>query len=595
MGRRTSSLTFKLFVICLIFVLVCVLIIGQLSSHFVKKQLTNREQEFVGQILSKVNEYLTLNFSSMQTILFSVESFLEAKEEDGIQDNQLGRHLETLYEMNLQHISNVYVIRDNLSILGGRTVTRIVNEPMPELTTIYADSIDGGYFSTKISSLYYNRFSGWTITISRISRYDPSLVIAVDLNLVDLSQKLLMVHQQERIQLFIADYSGNVLVYSNGVKSGVPDTIGIPETIGGMEMEEIISANSSMITADGGPNGEKLVVKLHSPTYNWLLVAVSDGTRLAQILRQIDAHFVQLSLIGLLLSLVTSVFITRYIRKPVFALIGKMKQVEQGRLDVRLAMQRNDEFGYLSRTFDKMLLQISDLFRHLEEHKEQQKNLEIQVLQSQINPHFLYNTLGAVSNVVRLGQLDKVDPVIRSLISILEYGVRNPARKVSLQEELHNVRNYVIIQNIRYNKVFALVEEIDPELLDFKVFRMFLQPIVENSIFHGYKGGREAGEIRIAAYREKDRVVVEVADRGIGMDSDRLASLLEPRAADEEQDPRCRIGLANIHGRIKLHYGPDYGLCITGGPHKGVCVRAEFPTIPREGTGNEPYSLPDRG
>ncbi|MDF2926788.1 MAG: two-component sensor histidine kinase [Paenibacillaceae bacterium] len=595
MRRRTSSLTFKLFVICLIFVLVCVLIIGQLSARFVKQQLTNREQEFVGQILSKVNEYLTLNFSSMQTILFSVDSFLGTQEESGIEENRLGRHLEMLYEMNLQHISNVYVIRNDLSLIGGRTITRIANEPMPELAPVYDDSISGGYFSTKVSSLYYSRFSGWTITISRISRYDPSLVIAVDLNLMDLSQKLLMVHQQERIQLFIANYSGQVLVYSNGIQSGVPDTIGAPATIGGMEMDEIVRANNSTIPPEGANSGEQLVVKLHSPTYNWLLVAASDGSRMAQILRQIDAHFIQLSLIGLVLSLVTSIFITRYIRKPVFELIGKMKQVEQGRLDVQVITQRSDEFGYLSRNFDKMLMQIADLFRHLEDHKEQQKNLEIQVLQSQINPHFLYNTLGAVSNVVRLGQLDKVDPVIRSLISILEYGVKNPAQKVSLQEELYNVRNYVVIQNIRYNKNFPLVERIDPGLLDFKVFRMFLQPIVENSIFHGYRGGREEGEIRISAYRKEDRVVVEVADSGIGIDSGTLQHLLEQKTPEEETDPRSRIGLANIHGRIKLHYGNPYGLDVTGEPNKGVCVRAEFPIGQKEERQDEPHSLSDRG
>lgn len=595
MRRRTSSLTFKLFVICLIFVLVCVLIIGQLSSHFVKKQLTSREQEFVGQILSKVNEYFTLNFSSMQTILFSVDSFLEAKEENGIAENQLGRHLELLYEMNLQHISNVYVVRGDLSIIGGRTVTRIANEPMPELASVYTHSISGGYFTTKVSSLYYNRFSGWTITISRISKFDPSLVIAVDLNLRDLSQKLLQVHQQERIQLFIVDYNGQVLAYSGAVQSPMLDLIDAPDTIGGLEVEEIINANSSMIPYDGASTGEELVIKLHSPTYNWLLVAVSDGSRLAQILRQIDAHFVQLSFIGLVLSLLTSIFITRYIRKPVFALIRKMKQVEQGRLDVQVDMKRSDEFGYLSRTFDKMLLQISELFRYLEEHKEQQKNLEIQVLQSQINPHFLYNTLGAVSNVVRLGQLDKVDPVIRSLITILEYGVKNPAQKVALREELHNVRNYVVIQNIRYNKTFELVEEIDPVLLDFQVFRMFLQPIVENSIFHGYRGGRDAGEIRISAYMEKDRTVVEVADFGIGMADGKLAKLLEPKEIEEDADPRSRIGLANIHGRIKLHYGHPYGLHVTGEPGKGVCVRAEFPLPNKEGTDDETNSLPDRG
>jgi two-component system sensor histidine kinase YesM len=580
MGRHLSSLTFKLFVICLAFVLMCVAIISSLSSQFVRNQVTERDQEFITQIQSKVNEYLVLNFSSMQTILFSVDSFLESNSFEEFNEFQLGNHLDYVYEMNLQHISNVYVIKEDYSVLGGRTITRVVNDPLSELEQIYKDT-KSNRISNSISKPYNSRFTGWTVTVSRMSKSDPSLVIAVDINISELEKKLLQIHEEEQIQMYIVEYSGSILATSRIDSAKLWGTSVIEDT----PVEQIVSHNDSIMSVDDASGTEHLILKLHTPTYNWLLVAVSDGTRLAQTLDRIDKYFVNLILFGLLLSLVIAVMITRYIRKPVIHLIQKMRQVEQGNLDVQVTLNRKDEFGYLSRSFDKMLRQLAGLFTDLSEQKELQKRLEIQVLHAQINPHFLYNSLGSISNVVRLGQLHKVDPVIGSLISILEYGIREPSYRVSIQEELSNVRDYLTIQNIRYNREFQLIVDIGPGMEEFKVFRMFLQPIVENSIFHGYRGGREEGDIRIAVYEEDHKAIITVTDYGVGISKDKIADLLAHKDEFSEYaaDQRRRIGLANIHGRIKLHYGELYGLTITGELNKGTCVRAEFPLQHEEG------------
>jgi len=510
----------------------------------------------------------------MQTILFSVDSLIES---NGYEEKQVGRYLDSLFEMNIQYVSNIYVIKEDLSIVGGRMITRVLDQRLPELEDIYKNAINSSY-STSISSPYRSKFSGWTVTISRVSKTEPSLVIAVDINIVELEKKLLQIHREEQIKLFIVDYNGSILANSVG---GI-GTVGKQTHIGSISIEEIMNRDSDMFIYPDS-RVETLVMKLHSPKYNWQLIAISDGARLAHILNTIDSHFYFLISIGLLLSLITAMLITRYIRRPVLQLIKKMRQVEQGDLDIQVTLDRNDEFGDLSRTFDSMLHQIDDLFNRLTMNKELQKKLEIAVLQAQINPHFLYNTLGAISNVVRLGQTDKVDIVIRSLIAILEYGVKDPSYKVPLHDELQNVRDYIIIQNIRYNREFDLVLNIDPRLLEFEVFRMFLQPIVENSIFHGYKGGQIQGVVRIDAYCEDRKVVIEVTDQGIGISEDKVIDLFKHREESSGINQRNRIGLANINGRIKLHYGEAYGLSISGEQHKGTCVRAELP-VPHEGS-----------
>jgi two-component system sensor histidine kinase YesM len=208
--------------------------------------------------------------------------------------------------------------------------------------------------------------------------------------------------------------------------------------------------------------------------------------------------------------------------------------------------------------------------------KELQRKLEIQMLQSQINPHFLYNTLGSISNVVHLGQLDKVDPVIRSLIAILEYGIKDSSEKVTLRDELRNVRDYLQIQNIRYNKQFEWVEAIGPEHGNYPVFRMMLQPIVENSIFHGYEGGTISGPIYLATYEENRRFIVEVRDAGVGMPQPIVDRLLTAQS-DESRPGRKRIGLYNIHARIRLQYGEPYGIRVSSTEGAGTTVRLELP------------------
>lgn len=154
-----------------------------------------------------------------------------------------------------------------------------------------------------------------------------------------------------------------------------------------------------------------------------------------------------------------------------------MKQVEQGILTTTITINRNDEFGDLSRAFDRMLQQIVELIRRAELHNELERKLEIQVLQSQINPHFLYNTLGSISNVIRLGQIEKVDVVIGSLISLLEYGIDDASEKVSLRQELRNVADYIEIQNIRYNRNFNLIENIEAGLMDFQFSECCCSPL----------------------------------------------------------------------------------------------------------------------
>lgn len=576
--RRRISLPLKLFLIVFAFVLGCIILISQLSYRYVQKEIRTNDIFYTNQILDKVDQYFTVNFSSFQTILFSVETSVKAN----INNTEvIKKQLRELYELNSIYVSNIYLIKNDLSILGGSTPTRIFDEPLAERAPLF-DAADKNRRTTFVSEPYKSKYSGWTVTMVRYLNGAPfPMAIAVDLDLNAIEETLFKINKQEQMNLALMTASGKIIAGFSENK-GPLNIQDHSFSIGETSAEEILNTtetNLQLYTNDGTP-----VSLLKKPTekFNWTIISINDESRLKASLSRLETYYIELLAAGLLLSLFISYLVAKYIRKPLYTLKTKMKQVEQGILTTTITINRNDEFGDLSRAFDRMLQQIVELIRRAELHNELERKLEIQVLQSQINPHFLYNTLGSISNVIRLGQIEKVDVVIGSLISLLEYGIDDASEKVSLRQELRNVADYIEIQNIRYNRNFNLIEDIEAGLMDFPVFRMLLQPLVENSIFHGYNGGAIEGPITIHAYREGGIVIIEVVDQGEGIPADKIKHILISEPSEEEVK-RKRIGLNNIQGRIRLHYGDQFGLDIISIPKEITRIRALFPAELQKG------------
>ncbi|OPH55996.1 two-component sensor histidine kinase [Paenibacillus ferrarius] len=571
--RRRISLPLKLFFIVFAFVLSCIILISQLSYRYVQKEIRTNDIYYTKQILDKVDQYLTVNFSSFQTILFSVETSVKAN----ITNTEVIKNqLRELYELNSNYVSNIYLINSDLSILGGSTLTRIFDEPLSDRKTLF-DAANKNKRTTFVSDPYKSKYSGWTVTMVRYLNGSPfPMAIAIDLDLNAIEETLFKINKEEQMNLALITLSGKIIAgfSENRGPLNIQDHT---FSIGDMSAEQILDTTGTSLqlhTKDGMPVS---ILKKSTEKFNWSIISINDESRLEAALSRLETYYMGLLVAGFLLSLFISFFIAKYIRNPLYTLKTKMKRVEQGHLTTTVTMNRNDEFGDLSRAFDRMLQQIVELIRRAELHNELERKLEIQVLQSQINPHFLYNTLGSISNVIRLGQIEKVDVVIGSLISILEYGIADASEKVSLRQELQNVADYIAIQNIRYNRHFHLIENIEDGLMDFPVFRMLLQPIVENSIFHGYNGGGIEGSITIHAYEQGGIVTIEVVDQGEGIPADRIKHILDSEPSDLELK-RKRIGLNNIHGRIRLHYGEQFGLQIISIPNEITRVRAIFPT-----------------
>ncbi|MBD2847670.1 sensor histidine kinase [Paenibacillus sp. IB182496] len=571
MHLRFSSLTFKLFVICFVFVLCCTTLLTQLAYVIVKSEIGKNNAYYVEEILYKVDEYLELSHTSLQTLLLAVQSAYDSGMDTS---SELQPIMQRLYELNYNYIHNLYLIYPDRSIEGTSVLSRVFNEPLPERASLLALGRQD-HLSVAASPTYRSTYSDWTVTLVKaLGTPDDSLVAALDMDLRRIEQRLLQINRENGLNIAIVDAAGRLVAGQAGLQ-GLLDEQARILRLASFTSSELVNRHESLLRTTAA-DGQAITIRKHaSAKFGWSILAIDDERLLARSLTPIRMYYIGFLIGGAGVSLLTAYVVARYLRGPLMRIMERMNQIRLGKLDVSVAMRRNDEFGVLSTTFDQMLGRIRELMSELHAEEALKRKAELQMLQAQINPHFLYNTLGSISNAVSLGKLDKVDPIIQALIRIMEYGLSDAEHPVTLREELDNVMDYMHIQRVRYNREFPLVLDVPDTLATLPVIRMLLQPIVENCIFHGYKGGRLEGGVRIAAQAGQGTLCITVEDRGAGMDEAKRARILErPLSQGRARD---RIGLVNIHQRIRLRFGPAFGLTIASAPGEGTVVRIALP------------------
>lgn len=276
-------------------------------------------------------------------------------------------------------------------------------------------------------------------------------------------------------------------------------------------------------------------------------------------------------LVSLLLCLRVAVGFSRRIFEPVSSLNRAMAQVEEGDLAVRLSVPGTDEMSQLSGRFNRMAERLKE---NLDQSVRQQQELgdaQIRMMQAQLNPHFLYNTLDTLKWLGKINKVEEVSTISADLADILRRSIS--AREfVPLREELALLERYVEIQKIRFPGKFEYVTDVDPGALEVPVPKLMLQPLVENAVIHGFEDGSH-GVVRVSARRQGGELTVTVEDDGVGMDPDSLARF---QARQGPREGGGHFGLYNVDAILRLHYGQDRGLKLVP-VEKGTCIRAVLP------------------
>lgn len=276
------------------------------------------------------------------------------------------------------------------------------------------------------------------------------------------------------------------------------------------------------------------------------------------ILETIAIIFFYCIVIGLALSFL----ISRQLGRPILHLIDHLGLVAQGDFTSDPSIESNDEIGTIGRQINQMSSQINTLMETRIQGEKEKKDLEIKMLQAQINPHFLYNTLDSIKWIATMQRNSGIVQMVTSLSSLLKNMAKGFNEKVTLAQELDFLRDYVVIEKVRYLELFDLQIQVDePGLYDAKIIKLTLQPLVENAIFNGIEPSGRPGLIEIHAWAEENVLKVSVTDNGIGMAEEQVQRILTDTSRITKST-MSGIGLPNVDRRFKLVYGEDYGLTI---------------------------------
>lgn len=280
----------------------------------------------------------------------------------------------------------------------------------------------------------------------------------------------------------------------------------------------------------------------------------------------------------LLLIVLLSYFIPLSITRPIRKLSEVTDQVAKGDLSVRSDVHSGMEVSALSESLNAMIDKINELLEQVTKEQTRLRKAEFELLQSQINPHFLYNTLDAIVWLAEAGDQKKVVSMVGSLSDFFRTSLNQGKDIISIKEELQHVRSYLEIQQVRYQDILQYEINVPEELEKYRIPKITIQPLVENALYHGIKNKRGQGKIIVGGRKEKDGFVLWIEDNGIGISRERLLEVQEGiyHKVPTEKDI---YGLYNVNERIRLNFGEKYGISIESAYGEGTIVSIHLPYI----------------
>lgn len=312
--------------------------------------------------------------------------------------------------------------------------------------------------------------------------------------------------------------------------------------------------------------GQEQYAYFAMPKKDWHVATWILESKINEPVRKVLIAFLLIVAALLLFTIVMVIFVSHRITRPLLQLQSAIKQWGSGNT-VKVPVLRNDEIGQVANKLNMMSDEITHLIAKNREEEEKRRKLQLQTLEYQINPHFLYNALDSVYMLARKYDDSRISDIVTSLSRLFRIGLNQGREIISVGDEVRHVGYYLKIQGIRFGEQLRWVIDIDPNAEKYTIIKFLLQPLVENSIIHGVRKQDRPGTVTVRATVEQGGVRLEVSDDGSGMTSERLAEVRRSLEREEIEDSWTAstmytggFGLRNVHQRIRLHYGGKYGV-----------------------------------
>lgn len=577
---KIENIRSKLLLYFFTLILLPIVTLGVLGNVIYSKSIEEQANEHTGQMIEQVTRNVEFYIHDMENIVSyllgdpQIIAFLQiAKdgERDVLLENEVRRILSTYTNVHPE-IAGILIINEN-NLYISNEMHRISRDPLTD-ETWYKRAIASPnamqLFSKPIGrniTTTLNYSADEVVSIAK-AVVDPKTsqhlgVILIDLKLAKFKEVIETITLGKNGFLYIMDANGGI-VYAP-----------VNPIVYRVKSEWFNHSANSIVKIIQG--SEFQIIYKDSAYTKWKTIGVfslSETLKEVTILRH---YSILIGLVTLILAVVAAFFFTASIAKPLSKLRSLMKKAEEGDLSVRFNSKYNDEIGQLGNSFNTMIKEISNLVDMVYTEQKRKREAELKTLQAQIKPHFLYNTLYTIQWMAGEHGAQEVVRIVGALANLFRIGLSKGKEMIPVHEELEHVRSYLMIQKARYEDKLKYEINYEEDILNYRVLKLILQPLVENAIYHGINAKRGGGTIKITARIDKEKLYFSVADDGIGMTAEKLAELRKSLDNQHGEAARTGFGIFNVNERIRLSFGSEYGLLYTSVDQEGTKVEVWHP------------------
>ena len=571
--RRLSALRVKLGVIAVILIAIPFLLISITYTRSVKEIIKNKYTQTALQSVYEAGEQIDLILRDIQefsTVIISNSTLLSMAENPSAYSDDAFQDVLRSFMLSRDDIEVIDLIIDDTRYSIGANKIDVDMTIHPDLSRSAGQPV---WLATKSSDIEIlsGKFHKNYFTLSRkIINYntlDDLGYLLMDLEEMILEQAYKSLQDNQNEEIYICDEYGTVISHADKKKIG--STIKFKPYAGSVLNSQELNGYI-LYTEDV----DEVAIYATIQSNWWRIVKTIPTSYLYEEINDIQRNFVVGGIIyGLAIILFMIFFSVRY-TEPMMKMMNVIKKAEQGDLTVRTEVSTNDEVGQLGASLNNMIAEMQNLIDRLVKEEQEKKEVELEALHAQINPHFLYNTLNTIKWMAKIQGNNSVSRAIVALVKLLRVSTNLGRDMITLKEEIEYVNNYIVIQKLKYNEAINMTYDIDDTCMDVMMPKLILQPIVENAIIYGISDEHKDINIVIKSFKKESEMFIEITDDGPGMGSEIVEEILKYKS---DKNRFSKVGLNNINQRIKLYYGDDYGLRIETSKGMGTKIIVNIP------------------
>lgn len=581
MIKKFKSIQSVIFAVLSVLLLGAVIIITVISLSYTRQSVFENSSLYTQTIIQQMNQNIDSYIDYMENTSYLVSSnedvqkYLFGDTADPEARDRILSQFETILDSR-SDILNLGIIAENgrMLINNGQ---RLTNQDLDiHSQEWYTNALEGRESVYLTSSHVQHIISGerpWVITLSRGihnkemgTGQEKEGVFFIDLNYSAISELCDQSMVGNQGYAFIVDADGNIVYH--------PQQQQLYNELQTENIDLVMNAGSDIVTWGDGIN-KKMYSISRSEKTGWTVV---DCVRVEELLRRSNEaqSIYVLVAIGLMaVALFFSRFVAKSITLPIQRLCDSMERVQEGDFSVSdIVVDSENEIGSLTKSFNVMTQRIHELMAQNIREQEAKRKSELKALQSQINPHFLYNTLDSIIWMAEGKKNEEVVLMTASLARLLRQSISNEDELVSIGQEIEYARGYLTIQKMRYKDKLEFWIEVEPSILNIRLIKLVLQPVIENAIYHGLKYKESRGLLLVKGFMKNGNAVLQVIDDGVGMDQETLDHIYERHKVDYHSNG---VGIYNVQKRLQLYYGNEYGIVYESKPGEGTTATITIP------------------